>query len=387
MKNFKLDFKMNDINSFLFLNIKSIIILLILSISFIYFIYVSIGHCRRKAADNYLKHTHNSNITEYLDNIIDDSQCNIKINYIINPSNYQILKKVDYYNKFITTEILLKNINVDSRILELYKNITKKINKRIVYGIKKKDNVYRLELYIYKNILTFNNNNTNEKDENDNDFLNYVLLLLSLINEQSHNKDMNIDNIKTKLKLLMLNYNISIFSFDINLDNSFYNNKIHLYTHSYQDNIMQFNTYDYDFINDILILESDYFPINSYDELYNFLNNNQSQFKINFQEINTINKKCNINDIINELKYIAPNCKSIIYHHKYYNNSFGIYLINNDYNCLKKFIKKYDYKESDDSVLWTRDYENLFTNLNFDFGINYSYVDCKINGTGFFDFF
>jgi len=317
----------------------------------------------------YLFYKYNQNITggsekqiesDFMDllsaNVDRSVNNNIKINYIINPSHYKILKQVDYYDKFITTEILLNNININDRIMNLYKNIRDTINKKVVYGIKKKDNVYRLELYIYRHILAYNNR------DNDKDFLNHTLMLLSLIDN-----NLDINDIEIKLKLLMKKHYINIFSFDINLDNSFYNNKIHIYTYSYEVNKIKYNTYEYDFINDILILESDFFEINNYDELYDFLDKN-----------NNIN--CDINSIINELKDIAPECKTINFHHKYYNNSFGLYLINNDFIYLKKFLKKYNYKEIDN-------YDNLFDNLNFDFVVNYKYEDCKINGTGFADFF
>jgi len=296
-------------------------------------------------------------------NIIDNSK---NINYIINPSHYKILKKIDYYDKFITTKILLKNININDRIFNLYKKIKNKINKNIVYGIKKKDNIYRLELYIYKKELSNNLNNLNYYKEMSNEnLLNNVLILLSLIDNT-----LDIENIKKKLELLLLKYKINIFSFDINLDNSFYNNKIHIYTSLYNNNNNNYYsyTYEYDFINDILILESNYFNFKNYDELYDYLDKN-----------NNIN--CNINDIINELKDIGPKCESINFHHKYYNNSFGLYLINNDFIYLKKFLKKYNYKKIN------IDDEKLFNNLNFDFVINYSYDNCKINGTGFSDIF
>ena len=49
----------------------------------------------------------------------------------------------------------MKNINVSKKVIDIYKKLHLNINKNIVYGIKKKDNNYRLELYLYRK--NFNN--------------------------------------------------------------------------------------------------------------------------------------------------------------------------------------------------------------------------------------
>ena len=119
--------------------INIIILLIIIIILFYYFLNLINNNiiCEDNIIDNIICE----------DNIIDNSK---NINYIISPCHYKIIKNIDYYDKFITTKILLNNININDRIFNLYKDIKKKINKNIVYGIKKKDNIYRLELYIYR---------------------------------------------------------------------------------------------------------------------------------------------------------------------------------------------------------------------------------------------
>jgi hypothetical protein len=283
------------------------------------------------------------------------------INYIINPSHYRIINTTNNYNKFLTTEILLNNINVNKNILDLYKNINNKLNKDIVYGIKKKDNNYRLELYLY--IRNINNN------FNDEDFIQKTLLMLSIIDN-----NIDIKKILPKLNKLLNMYNILIFSFDINLDGKLYNDIIHIYV----EEMLTYYTYEYNIIEDTLTLESKYCSFNSYDELYNFLNNYDKNFvhPDGYTGPKIIN---NIDNIINELKEIGPECKSINFHHKYYNNSFGLYLINNEFKYLENFFKKYKYKKIND--------KELFNKLNFDFVINYDYNNSKIIGTGFSDFF
>ena len=73
-------------------------------------------------------------------------------------------------------------------------------------------------------------------------------------------------------------------------------------------------TYEYNIIEDTLTLESKYCSFDSYDELYNFLNNFDE--KIVHLDGNTCHKIINnINNIMNELKEIGPECKSINFHH------------------------------------------------------------------------
>jgi len=182
------------------------------------------------------------------------------------------------------------------------------------------------------------------------------------------NKNIDIIKIKNKLNKLMEIYEINICSFDINLSDKLYNNIIHIYTYSN----LSFYTYEYDILNDTIKLESRYCSFNNYNELYIFLST------YNDLEFSNLQLNCDINKIINELKDIAPECKTINFHHKYYNDSFGIYLINNNFKYLDNFLKKYKYKE-----IYNK---KLFEKLNFDLTLNYDY-NGNINGTGFFDFF
>jgi hypothetical protein len=68
-----------------------------------------------------------------------------KINYIINPSDYEVIRFCDKYYKFDSTNEMLRNLNVNNELLSLLKDIRFSINKELTYGIKLKDNKYRLE--------------------------------------------------------------------------------------------------------------------------------------------------------------------------------------------------------------------------------------------------
>jgi hypothetical protein len=156
-----------------------------------------------------------------------------------------------------------------------------------------------------------------------------------------------------------------------------YNDIIHIYVKE-SGEIINYYTYEYNIKEDTLTLESKYCSFNSYEELYNFLNNFDKYF-VHPDGYTGPKKIINVNKIINELKEIGPECQSINFHHKYYNNSFGLYLINNEFKYLEKFLEKYKYKKINN--------KKLFEKLNFDLVINYNYKDSQINGTGFSDFF
>jgi hypothetical protein len=82
---------------------------------------------------------------------------------------------------------------------------------------------------------------------------------------------------------------------------------------------------------------------------------------------------------INELKEISDKPSSIMFHYKYYNNSIGIYLMENTIDSLKFFTEKYNFKNLalDESC----------KNLLFDLVVNYDLNQGKINGVGFSDYF
>jgi hypothetical protein len=122
-------------------------------------------------------------------------------------------------------------------------------------------------------------------------------------------------------------------------------------------------TYTYDIDKNEVILESHFNRVKDYDKLEKVLSN----YKLNKTEL------------INELKEIYPNPNSMMFHYKYYNNSIGIYLMENTIDSLKFFTKKYNFKNLalDESC----------KNLLFDLVINYDLNQGKINGVGFSDYF
>jgi hypothetical protein len=82
---------------------------------------------------------------------------------------------------------------------------------------------------------------------------------------------------------------------------------------------------------------------------------------------------------INDMKLINENPGSIMFHFKYYNNNVGFYLINNNHECLDKFLKKYNYKK-----LYSN--KEKMKDLSFDIAFNYNILSKKISSTGFSDY-
>jgi hypothetical protein len=264
--------------------------------------------------------------------------------------------------KIDLTKNILKNINASPKVYEILQDIKTKINKNLVYGIKKKDNNYRIELYLYGKEINENNNLNN----NNNKFIKDLDKLLQYFNH----------NIKYKIIKIFNDYNIILVSFDIDLNGEF-NNKIHLYIIPNKkdeiSNHVKFiesvsYTLDYDIIKNTIEYESLFTRINSIEQLKIILN----YYK------NIKGYEINIDYFINELLKINPKSTNLMFHFKYYNNSIGIYFIDNDINIVNNFLKIYNYPIKMD--------ENIYKNFKQDIGINYIINENKINGTGFFDF-
>ena len=98
---------------------------------------------------------------------------------------------------------------------------------------------------------------------------------------------------------------------------------------------------------------------------------------MNYDELNK--KLVNKEKFIKELKEISPNPTNMMFHHKYHNNSIGIYLMENDNNILERFLDRYNYK-----IAFEKESSK---DLIFDIGINYDLNEDKIISTGFFDYF
>jgi len=265
---------------------------------------------------------------------------------VIHPSDYYVFESKTFKNKFEHSEKMLRSIGAKDQLMNKLKNIRKKIGKNIVYGIKNKDGNYRIEIYLYsKNI----------------DELNY-----SNVDQDKFKRDLNIilnefdQKINTNIENLFNNYNIVLISFDLELTDSSFNNKLHLYVITKENTNY---TYTYDIDKNEVILESDFIRVNNYDKLEKVLSN----YKLDKTEF------------INELKEIYPNPTSMMFHYKYYNNSIGIYLMENTIDSLKFFTEKYNFKNLalDESC----------KNLLFDLVVNYDLNQGKINGVGFSDYF
>jgi hypothetical protein len=265
---------------------------------------------------------------------------------VIRPSDYYVLQSRTFENKFEHSEKMLRSIGAKNQLINKLKNIRNKTGKNIVYGIKNKDGKYRIEIYLYSKDCTELNHSNADKDKFKKD-LNIIL------NEFGQKMNDNIDN-------LFNNYNIILISFDLELTDSSFNNKLHLYLTTKE--ITQY-TYTYDIDKNEIELESNFNRVKNYDKLEEVLSN----------------YKLNKNEFINELKEISPNPDSIMFHYKYYNNSIGIYLMENTIDRLKFFIEKYNFKNL---IL-----DESCTNLLFDLVVNYDLNQGKINGVGFSDYF
>jgi len=258
-------------------------------------------------------------------------------NNIIHPCDYFIHGTNNFNNKFEHSEKMLRSIGAKDELIIKLKNIREKLGKNIVYAIKNKDNNYRIEIYLYSKNITEPNYDKVDKSKFKKD-INIIL------NEFNKDYDGNLDD-------------AVLVSFDLELKDSSFNNKLHIYEAKVGASSNYNYTYDLDKkTNEI---ESNFFRIMNYEEL---------------------NKKLvNKEKFIKELKEISPNSANMMFHHKYHNNSIGIYLMENDNNILERFIDRYNYKIDFD--------KETSKDLIFDIGINYDLNENKIISTGFFDYF
>lgn len=270
--------------------------------------------------------------------------------FIISPSDYYIINNKIIENKYNHSEQILKMIDIKDDLLVKLVNIRKKINKNLIYLVKKKDEKYRIEIYLYsKNITDLDYNNLDQIK-----FRKDINIILNEFNQKYNN---NIEKILNENKVLLI-------SFDLELEDSSFNNKLHFYIKNLNELENIDFTFTYDIDNNEFTKESDYIRVLNYDKLSEIL----------------INYDMNYNEFINELKEISENPSSIMFHYKYYNNSIGIYLFGNDINNLEKFLDKYNHKKL------ITDKNNL-ENLTFELVVNYDINLGKINGTGFSDYF
>jgi hypothetical protein len=295
--------------------------------------------------------------------IISIKKNNTKLIKMINPSDYILTNDlIDERDKYDLTKNMLKNINASSKVYKILKDIKTKINKNLVYGIKNKDNNYRIEIYLYGK----EPNELNYQNKNNNKFINDVNKLLQYFNH----------NIENKINKIFNDRNVILVSFDIDLQGNF-NNKIHLYVKSNIDdeiinhiNFIKTSNYtlDYDIIKDTIEDESFFTRINNFEELKTVLN----YYK------NIKGYKINIDYFMKELLKINAKSTNLMFHYKFYNNSIGIYFIDNHINIVNNFLKIYDYPFKID--------ESIYKKLKLDIAINYIINENRINGTGISDF-
>ena len=134
---------------------------------------------------------------------------------IINPSDYIVINENTIENKYNHSEKMLKIIGIKDDLLNKLINIRTKINKNLVYGIKNKEGKYRIEIYLYSKNIT----ELNYIDVNQSVFKNDLNIIL---NEFDKSFNDNIEKIFNENEILLI-------SFDLNLEDSSFNNKLHLY--------------------------------------------------------------------------------------------------------------------------------------------------------------
>ncbi len=154
-----------------------------------------------------------------------------------------------------TLEYFSVNKNINKIIQKIY-DITKN-RKILVWGFKKKDNVYRWEIYIYN----FQLNNLNISDKK-----------FIFIKEQVENLPIN----QTIFKEIFLNKNNVVNSFDILNSSNPYNNEFHTYEKKFSDPLTQrFYGAGFDIIGTDKKKVSDFI----YDSQINFINNAEQFLK------------------------------------------------------------------------------------------------------------
>jgi hypothetical protein len=288
----------------------------------------------------------------------------IKYDYkikVINPSDYVIENDYQIYNKdkINFTNVMFNNIDADPNLINKLIKIREKIKKNLVYGIKKKENLYRVEIYLYSKEIT-------EKDYEKTDYEKFKNDLKIILEEFNSKYNDNIEKI-------MNSKNIALLSLDIDLQDCSFNNKLHLYENpNIKDEMYNdiYFTHTYDIEKNILEKESFFLRVYNYDHLNLLIN------KMNLKLETKIKKKY----LLKKLEELKKDATNFMFHYKYYNNSIGIYLIKNDYNALLNFLKIYNFKFKDSIKKCN------IEKLSFDLVINYDINSGTINGTGFSDF-
>lgn len=297
--------------------------------------------------------------------IVDEFKNDGKI-FKINPSDYVVITKNKINDKTVYTEEMLKNLGASELLLNKIRAIKSKIKKPIVLGIKKKDDKYRLEIYLYsKEIYDYDFSFVNKNKFKDN--------LKIILEELGSNYKDNIDNILSNLDVMLI-------SFDIEIKKGTFNNILHLYVKIDDDKDnpkenkeltfdKKFYTMEFNIDTNEISYESYFARLFDYTELKNVLKN-----------LEDIGFDCDIDKLVNDLFEISKKPVSIMFHYKYYNNSIGIYLIGNDYDSLLRFFEKFGYKKLYNNI-------NDIKDLSFDLAVNYDLITCNVLGTAFADFY
>jgi len=276
---------------------------------------------------------------------------NSKIYYIINPSNYLITDTNKLINNKNELSIeILSNSGCSEKVIQKLFNIRKKIQKNLVYGIKKEGTEYKIEIYLYKK----NINDANHNSVSKTDFKEKVKIVL---NELGRLSNKNIDTIIDTLE-------IQLISFDIDLVTGNFDNKLHIYL----INEKKYYTAIYNMISNEISYESIIFKLKEYKDIESVLNH-----------FTMLGLDGNWDKFITDMKSINENPGSIMFNYKYNTNNIGFHLIDNNYKCLDKFLKNYNYKP-----LYSN--KEQMKDLSFDIAFNYDLIDKKISGTGFSDY-
>ena len=210
---------------------------------------------------------------------------------IINHSHFLKLDKtISQQNKVKLTYEFLKSIGSSDDIFKKLITIRNLIKTNIVYGIKKKGDKYRLEIYLYNKCSSINCSHKSDT----NIFINNINLIL---NEFKINKPEKINSLINGFEF------VNLVSFDIDLNNFSFNNKLHIYAKIKYDRPIKnrihtkdatnvFYILEYDFISNEIQYESIVFQLVDYNELEDTLRAfNKRGLSINYKNLNNDLKK------------------------------------------------------------------------------------------------
>jgi hypothetical protein len=285
---------------------------------------------------------------------------NEEICIIIDPLFLRKIRDVSYnYVKYNSSEKIANDLISKFKLTDIFNVVMENTDRPIVYGIKNKDEKLVVEIYLYYT--------DRQRGCDIEEYYEDSLSLWSALNSS-----VNADDIRERFIKASLDKKITMCSFDIYEDGRIEDKFINMYSgdHKYCKYILDDNT--------IVEIGAEYVGLAS-TNLRAYLN---SQPTI-MQE--------HVPAIMDDLLVLCPNlenvCERVIFTHKRYINSIGIYLPPVNYDVFKGFIKKRfnGLLRGDNLSIYNDDI--TFKDLPFSIYMNYDLSTGMINACGFFDYF